>query len=99
MTASSTRRAATRWHCWSCPTTQPARLAGQFELPDALQVPQRVEEGFQRRSAGLPAETQLLLLLAATDPTGEAAVLWRAAAHLGVAPGRLALLRPAGCWR
>ena len=51
-----------------------------------LKVPHRVEDGFRRRSAGLPAETQLLLLVAAADPTGEATLLWRAAAHLGVAP-------------
>ena len=64
---------------------QPARWAGGFDLPAALQVPQRVEDGFRRRSAGLPAETQLLLLVAAADPTGEAALLSRAAAHLGIA--------------
>ena len=62
-----------------------ARLAGGFELPDAPAVPHRVEDGFRRRSAGLPGETQLLLLVAAAEPTGEAALLWRAAAHLGIA--------------
>ncbi|HEX6338431.1 MAG TPA: AAA family ATPase [Jiangellaceae bacterium] len=63
----------------------PARLAGGFELPDALSVPRRVEDSFQRRSDSLPTETQLLLLVAAADPTGEAALLWRAAAQLGIA--------------
>ncbi len=64
----------------------PSRLGGGFDLPDALEVPHRVEDGFRRRSAELPAETQLLLLVAAADPTGEAALLWRAAAHLGLDP-------------
>jgi GNAT superfamily N-acetyltransferase len=49
-----------------------ARLAGGFELPDALSVPRRIEDGFRRRSDSLPTETQLLLLVAAAAPTGEA---------------------------
>ncbi|WP_250009036.1 AAA family ATPase [Actinoplanes sp. M2I2] len=63
----------------------PAGLAGGFELPDVLNVPRRIEEGFQRRSGSLPAETQLLLVVAAAESTGDVAVLWRAAAHLGIA--------------
>ena len=64
---------------------RPARLAGGFELPDVLGVPRRIEEFYERRSNSLPAETQLLLLVAAADPTGEVALLWRAAEHLGIA--------------
>jgi hypothetical protein len=78
------------------PSAQPARLAGGFDLPDALKVPHRVEDGFRRRSAGLPAETQLLLLVAAADPTGEAALLWRAATHLGIPPEAAAPAEQAG---
>ncbi|MEU5902896.1 AAA family ATPase [Micromonospora sp. NPDC047467] len=59
--------------------------AGGFELPDALSVPRRLEESFRRRSASLPPQTQLLLLVAASEPTGDVALLWRAAAHLGLA--------------
>ncbi len=62
-----------------------AQLAGGYELPDALSVPHRVEDSFRRRSATLPSETQLLLLVAAAEPTGDAALLWRTADHLGVA--------------
>ncbi|WP_438872432.1 ATP-binding protein [Paractinoplanes maris] len=62
----------------------PARLAGGFERPDVLSVPRRVERSFQRRSGSLPAETQRLLLLAAAEPTGDVALLWRAAAELGI---------------
>lgn len=64
---------------------QPAQLAGGFELPDALDVPRRIEDSFQRRSESLPAKTQQLLVVAAADPTGEVALLWRAAQHLGIA--------------
>ncbi len=67
-------------------STRAVHLAGGFEPPDALSVPRRVEDSFRRRSASLPAETQLLMLVAAAEPTGDAAVLWRAASHLGIAP-------------
>jgi len=63
---------------------RPAHFAGGFELPDALSVPRRVEEGFRRRAATLPRETQLLLLVAASDPTGDVALLWRATDRLGI---------------
>ena len=63
----------------------PAQLAGGFESPAVLSVPRRVEETFQQRSASLPADTQLLLLVAAADPTGDVSLLWQAAAHLGIA--------------
>lgn len=62
----------------------PARLAGGFELPTALSVPRRIEDMFHQRSRDLPSETQLLLLLAAADPTGDGALLWRAAETLGI---------------
>jgi len=61
-----------------------AHLAGGFALPDARGVPRRVEDSFQRRSAGLPVATQLLLLVASADPTGDVELLWRAAARLGL---------------
>ncbi|MGL5810137.1 MAG: AAA family ATPase, partial [Nocardioides sp.] len=75
---------------------QPARLADRFELPDVLRIPGRVEDGFRRRSAGLPAETRLLLLLAAAEQTGEVALLWRAAAHLGIGSDAAAPAESAG---
>lgn len=62
------------------------QLAGGFELPNALSVPRRIEDSFQLRSAGLSAETQMLMLLAAADPTGDAALLWRAAGQLEIPP-------------
>lgn len=62
-----------------------AQWAGGFGLPGLVDVPHRVEESFRNRVGGLPTETQLLLLVAAAEPTGEVALLWRAAEHLGVA--------------
>lgn len=62
----------------------PAELAGGFDLTDALDVPRRIEDSFKRRSASLPADAQLLLLVAAAEPTGDVTLLWRAAAELGV---------------
>ena len=65
-------------------TMGPDRLAGGFGLPGARSVPRRVEESFRRRSHGLPRDTQQLLLVAACEPTGDVALLWRAVEHLGV---------------
>ncbi|WP_406070867.1 hypothetical protein [Micromonospora sp. NBC_01638] len=65
-------------------SAQPAQLIGGFELPDALGVPHRVEDAFRRRSGSLPADTQLLLLVAAAEPTGDVELLRRAAAQLGI---------------
>ncbi|NED97077.1 helix-turn-helix domain-containing protein [Phytoactinopolyspora alkaliphila] len=76
--------------------TQPTQLAGGFELPDTLSVPHRIEDAFQHRSGSLPAETQLLLLVAAAEPTGEVALLWRAAEHLGIAREAAAPAEAAG---
>ena len=65
---------------------QLAQRAGGFELPEVHGVPNRIEESFRRRSSSLPTETRLFLLVAAAEPTGDVALLWRAAAHLGIAP-------------
>lgn len=74
----------------------PVRLAGGFELPDVLSVPRRVEDGFRRDADSMPPDTQLLLLVAAAEPTGDAALLWRAAAHLGIAGEAAAPAEAAG---
>ncbi|MFC6083991.1 helix-turn-helix transcriptional regulator [Sphaerisporangium aureirubrum] len=61
-----------------------AELLGGFALPsvgtDALQ------DRYEQRIRALPEPTQRLLLLAAADPTGDAALLWRAAQDLGLGP-------------
>ncbi|MFB1295761.1 AAA family ATPase [Mycobacterium sp. pW049] len=60
------------------------QLAGGFGLPGAVSVPRQIEDNFQRRSNSLPAQTRELLLVAASEPTGDAALLWRAADLLGI---------------
>jgi AAA ATPase domain len=62
-----------------------AELAGGFALPDAVDLPAQIEERYRRRVDHFPASTQQLMLLAAADPVGDAALLWRAAARLGLA--------------
>jgi DNA-binding CsgD family transcriptional regulator len=62
-----------------------AELAGGFALPDAIDVPAQVEERYRQRIDQLPATTQQLMLLAAADPVGDTALLWRAAETLGLA--------------
>jgi DNA-binding CsgD family transcriptional regulator len=68
----------------------PASLAGGFGLPESASLPDRIEASFQRRVQQLSRATQRLLLLAATDPTGELALLVRAAAEAGISMEELA---------
>ncbi len=62
----------------------PEGLAGGFGLPAALPLARSIEQNFERRIAALPGPSQRLLLLAAADPTGDPALVWRAAARLGI---------------
>lgn len=59
-------------------------LAGGFGIPSAVRLSGRIEESFQRRMAALPEHTRRLLLIAAAEPTGDAPLMWRAAARLGI---------------
>jgi DNA-binding CsgD family transcriptional regulator len=63
----------------------PAQLAGGFGLPLAASPTGRAGRAFDRRLAALPAETRRLVVLAAADPTGDRALVWRAARLLGIA--------------
>jgi DNA-binding CsgD family transcriptional regulator len=67
----------------------PSLIAGGFGLPVQLPLESRIEATFGRRVQQLPAATQRLLLLAAAEPTGEPALLWRSAAELGIATDAL----------
>ncbi|HEX4282163.1 MAG TPA: AAA family ATPase [Solirubrobacteraceae bacterium] len=60
------------------------QLAGGFGLPGALSLSGRIESSFLRRLEALPEDTRRLLLLAAAEPTGDPALLWRAAEGLAI---------------
>jgi DNA-binding CsgD family transcriptional regulator len=62
----------------------PTQLAGGFGLPVAVPLSASIEESFTRRLAGLPGHARRLLLIAAADPVGDPALLWRAADRLGI---------------
>jgi DNA-binding CsgD family transcriptional regulator len=62
----------------------PAELAGGFALPDAMPLAGRIQESFRRRMDALPADTRVLLLVAAADPVGDPVLMWRAAERLGI---------------
>ena len=62
----------------------PAQLAGGFGLPGASSLAGGIEQSFLLRLEPLPDDTQRLLLVAAAEPLGDPALLWRAAARLGI---------------
>ena len=73
-----------------------AELAGGFGLPGVVPLAGRIEDSFGRRVGALPHQTHRLLLLAAADPSGDPALVWRAAACLGVGAEAAALVAEAG---
>jgi DNA-binding CsgD family transcriptional regulator/tetratricopeptide (TPR) repeat protein len=64
----------------------PAQLAGAEALPEPLPAGGSLEQAFGRRVSRLPPETRLLLAVAAAEPGGSQALLWRAAGELGIDP-------------
>ncbi len=71
-----------------------AELADGFERSHPLTT--RIEEGFIRRLSTLPEDTQRLLVAAAAEPLGDATLLWRAAAVLGLGPNAADAAQAAG---
>ena len=61
-------------------------LAGGFGLPGAVGLSAEIEETFVARIEALPDVTRLLLLVASAEPTGDTALMWRAAGQLGLEP-------------
>src|ERR1700710_430728 len=59
-------------------------LAGGFGQPDARPLVGQIEQTFVRRIQSLSGHTQQLLLTAAAEPVGDAALLMRAADNLGL---------------
>ncbi|MEV5828619.1 AAA family ATPase [Spirillospora sp. NPDC052242] len=62
------------------------QMAGGFGLLHAGSLPRRIEQSFQNRIEDLPERTRMLLLVAAAEPTGDPALVRRAAERLGVTP-------------
>jgi DNA-binding CsgD family transcriptional regulator len=62
----------------------PAQLAGGFGLPSASPLAAGIEQSFMRRLLRLPREARQFLLLAAAEPVGDPALLWRGAGLLGI---------------
>jgi DNA-binding CsgD family transcriptional regulator len=60
------------------------QLAGGFGLSGAGTLDGRIEDSFGREIEALPDQTRRLLQLAAADPTGDPALLWRATRRLGI---------------
>src|SRR5215218_5435735 len=61
-----------------------ADLAAGFGTAGALPVSHLVQSSFLQRVRALPADTQTLLVIAAAEPTGDPATLWRAGQRLGI---------------
>jgi DNA-binding CsgD family transcriptional regulator len=64
----------------------PAELAGGFALPDTGDLPRRIEDQYIERLGEFPPGTQRMILLAAADPVGDTALVFRAARLLGLGP-------------
>jgi DNA-binding CsgD family transcriptional regulator len=73
-----------------------AELAGGFWNSGARRSAGQIEESFVHRIKSLPADTQRLLLVAAAEPVGDAALFLRAAAQLGIPVDALAPAEAAG---
>ncbi len=63
---------------------RPEQLAGGFGLLDASSLSDRIEQSFARRLEPLPAQTRLLLLIAAAESIGDPVLVRRACERLGV---------------
>jgi DNA-binding CsgD family transcriptional regulator len=61
-----------------------AQLAGGFGFPAATPLSASIEQGYARQLATLPDDARRLLLVAAADPVGDPALVWRAAERLGI---------------
>jgi DNA-binding CsgD family transcriptional regulator len=61
-----------------------AGVAGVPGVSDLLGSSRRIEESFRRRLEVLPATTRRLMLVAAAEPAGDPALVWRAAERLGI---------------
>jgi DNA-binding CsgD family transcriptional regulator len=77
-------------------SVSPTELAGGFWISGKRSSTAAIEEEFARRIKALPEATQGLLLIAAAEPVGDAALFVRAAAQLGIPLDALAPAEAAG---
>ena len=61
-----------------------AELAGGFGLTISVPLTASIEKGYTRRLTKLSSDVRRLLFLAAADPVGDPALVWRAALLLGI---------------
>jgi DNA-binding CsgD family transcriptional regulator len=73
-----------------------AEVVEGLSQPDAMPLAGQLELAYATRLAQLPTDTQMLLTLAAADPTGDPALLWSAAERLGLDWGAAAPAEIAG---
>jgi DNA-binding CsgD family transcriptional regulator len=73
-----------------------AELAGGFELPAVGALPAHIEDHYLQRVGELPKATRRLMLLAAAEPLGDAALVLRAGRKLDIETGALAPAAAAG---
>ncbi|MCZ4610252.1 AAA family ATPase [Streptomyces sp. Lzd4kr] len=62
----------------------PLDLAGGFGLPGMKPLSGSIEDKFSRQIGALPQQTRRLLQIAAADPSGNPALVWRAAERMGI---------------
>ena len=60
------------------------QLAGGFGVPPTAPLSASIEKGYTQRLARLPQDARRLLLVAAADPVGDPALVWRAAERLRI---------------
>ncbi|MGJ6126862.1 AAA family ATPase [Mycolicibacterium sp. Y3] len=77
-------------------TATATELAGGFWIAGKRSSTAALEAGFVQRITALPAATQRLLLIAASEPVGDAALFLRAAAQLDIPIDALAPAEAAG---
>jgi DNA-binding CsgD family transcriptional regulator len=74
----------------------PRDVPGLPGVPGQPGLPGRIEDSFRRRLDVLPGATRRLMLVAAAEPAGEPALVWRAAERLGIEAGAVAPAADAG---
>jgi DNA-binding CsgD family transcriptional regulator len=72
------------------------RPRGVPGVPGLPGLPGRIEDRFRGRLEVLPAATRRLMLVAAAEPVGEPALVWRAAERLGIGTEAVAPAADAG---